>query len=235
MYNDYDMNDYRQVPCQGQIYVIQAGDTIYRISRRYGVTVEAILAVNPGLDPDRLFIGQRICIPVQLTCPGGQIYVIQANDTLFAIAARFNTTVNAIIAANPGLDPNRLFIGQRICIPVAPATCPGGQLYTIRAGDTVFALAQRFQVSVNAILAANPGLNPNALRIGQQICIPGRPQLNCPSGNIYVIRPGDNLYSIAQRNGITLQALINANPQLTDPSNLTVGTNICIPAPVREE
>ncbi|MBE3577690.1 MAG: LysM peptidoglycan-binding domain-containing protein, partial [Limnochordales bacterium] len=51
------------------------------------------------------------------SCPGGTIYVIRAGDTLFRLAQRFNTTVDAILRANPGLDPNRLVIGQQICIP----------------------------------------------------------------------------------------------------------------------
>jgi LysM repeat protein len=52
-------------------------------------------------------------------CPAGTTpYIIRAGDTFFSLARRFNTTVQAIIAANPGVDPNRLQIGQRICIPV---------------------------------------------------------------------------------------------------------------------
>ncbi|MBZ2175828.1 LysM domain-containing protein, partial [Schnuerera sp. xch1] len=88
---------------------------------------------------------------------------------------RFGVSVDAIIRANPGVDPNRLQIGQRICIP-RPGTptppCPNGFLYSIRAGDTFFLLAQRFGVSVDAIIRANPGVDPNRLQIGQLICIP---------------------------------------------------------------
>ena len=51
-------------------------------------------------------------------------------------------------------------------------SCPGGTLYTIRAGDTFFSLAARFNTSVDAIIEANPNVNPDALAIGQQICIP---------------------------------------------------------------
>jgi LysM repeat protein len=50
--------------------------------------------------------------------------------------------------------------------------CPGGTLYTIRPGDTIFALAQRFGTTVQAIIAANPGIDPLNLQIGQVICIP---------------------------------------------------------------
>lgn len=107
-------------------------------------------------------------------CPSGSTaYTVKSGDTLNAIAVRFGTSVAAIVAVNPGLNPNYIQIGQQICIPgTAGGTCPGGQLYTIKAGDTLFALATRFSVSVEAIQAANPGINPNALYIGQVICIP---------------------------------------------------------------
>jgi len=106
------------------------------------------------------------------SCPGGTIYIVRAGDTLYAIAQRFGTTVNALIAANPGINPNNLMIGQAICIPVAgPAPCPGF-IYTIQPGDTFFSLSQRFGVTVNALIAANPGVDPNRLMIGQRICIP---------------------------------------------------------------
>ncbi|NLW21797.1 MAG: LysM peptidoglycan-binding domain-containing protein, partial [Tissierellia bacterium] len=89
--------------------------------------------------------------------------------------------VQAIIAANPGIDPNNVQIGQVICIPQAAPTppCPNGFLYTIRPGDTLFLLSQRFNVSVQAIIAANPGIDPNNLQIGQVICIPRRCIVYC--------------------------------------------------------
>ena len=168
------------VPCPGgTLYTIRAGDTLFALAQRFGTTVQAIIAANPGIDPLRLQIGQVICIPrvapPPVPCPGGTLYTIRAGDTIFALAQRFGTTVQAIIAANPGIDPLRLQIGQVICIPrVAPppVPCPGGTLYTIRAGDTIFALAQRFGTTVQAIIAANPGIDPLRLRIGQVICIP---------------------------------------------------------------
>jgi len=159
----------------------KAGDTFYSIARRYNISVDALIAANPNVDPDNLRIGQQICIPGSTPppsgCPTGTTpYTIRSGDTFYSLARRFNTTVEAIQAANPGVDPNNLQIGQVICIPGTtppPGGCPTGTTpYTIRSGDTFFLLAQRFNTTVEAIQAANPNVNPNNLQIGQQICIP---------------------------------------------------------------
>jgi LysM repeat protein len=224
-----------ECPQGTQPYIIQAGDTYFSLAIRFNTTVAAIMAANPGVDPNRLQIGQRICIPgappMPGECPQGtQPYIIQAGDTYFSLANRFNTTVEAIIAANPNVDPNRLMIGQRICIPrPGLPPCPGGQYYTIRSGDTLFALANRFNVTVNAIIAANPGIDPMALRVGQIICIPAPAQGGCPSGTSeYIIRAGDTFFSIARRFNISVDALIAANPGV-DPDDLQIGQRICVP------
>ncbi|MEW6181768.1 MAG: LysM domain-containing protein [Bacillota bacterium] len=166
-------------PCPGGTfpYVIRAGDTCFALAQRFGTSVAAIQAANPGLNCDNLQIGQIICIPVGVppVCPAGTTpYIIRAGDTCFSLAQRFGTSVAAILAANPGLNCDNLQIGQTICIPVGvPPVCPAGTTpYIIRAGDTCFSLAQRFGTSVAAIQAANPGLNCNNLQIGQTICIP---------------------------------------------------------------
>lgn len=176
---------YRTCP-GGTIYTVRRGDTLASIANRYGITEAALRQANPFLNGIRLRPGLPICIPPRRTvrCPGGFIYTIAAGDTLFALANRYGTTVAAILRANPGIDPNRLFIGQRICIPVSrpsptpqpprPGQCPNGFFYTIVAGDTLYRLAIRFNTTVEAILRANPGIDPNRLFVGQRICIPGR-------------------------------------------------------------
>ncbi|HEX3044483.1 MAG TPA: LysM domain-containing protein [Bacillota bacterium] len=226
-----------QCPPGATTYIIRAGDTLFSLAERFGTTVAAILAANPGLDPNALQVGRTICIPAVPrpgTCPAGRTpYIIRAGDTLFSLAERFGTTVAAILAANPGLDPNALRIGQNICIPgvLPPTGCPTGTTtYTIRAGDTLFSLAQRFGTTVAAILAANPGLNPNALRIGQNICIPGViPPTTCPAGSTtYSIRAGDSLYRIALRLNTSVAAILALNPGI-NPTSLQIGQVICIP------
>ncbi|NLM36517.1 MAG: LysM peptidoglycan-binding domain-containing protein [Firmicutes bacterium] len=227
-----------QISCPGgTIYTIIPGDTLFALAQRFNTTVQAILNANPGLDPNSLQVGRLICIPVApgpAPCPGGFLYTIRSGDTFFSIARRFGTTVAALQAANPGVDPNRLQIGQQICVPArapAPGPCPGGFLYTIRAGDTFFSLASRFGVTVQALTSANPGVNPNNLQVGQQICIPAPAPIQTPatcSGFIYIIRSGDTLFSLAQRFGTTVAAITAANPGI-NPNQLQVGQQVCIP------
>ena len=179
-------------PCSGFFYTIRPGDTLFELAQRFGTTVSAIVAANPGIDPARLVPGQQICIPVQPSPPpcSGFFYTIRPGDTLFELAQRFGTTVSAIIAANPGIDPARLVPGQQICIPVQPSPPPcSGFFYTIRPGDTLFELAQRFGTTVSAIVAANPGIDPMRLVPGEQICIPVQPQP--PGPRCIVMAPTD--------------------------------------------
>lgn len=129
-----------------------------------------------------------------INCPGGTVYVIRSGDTFFSLAQRFGTTVEAIMTANPGVNPNALQVGQEICIPVAPPapTCPPGAFsYTIRAGDTLFSLARRYNTTVSAIIRLNPGIDPNNLRVGQIICIPRVEPIPVPRPRVIVLNPTD--------------------------------------------
>jgi LysM repeat protein len=248
-------NHYRQCPQGTGPYTIRAGDTLYIIAARHNTTVQAILNVNPGLNPNMLMIGQQICVPglqpqpAPGACPPGTApYTVRAGDVLYRIAAQNNTTVQAILAANPGLDPERLFIGQQICIPGAqpippPTTtpCSAGTIpYIIKAGDTLARIAVQYNTTVNAIINVNPGIEPTRLAIGQQICIPrNQPPVftGCPQDNYYVITAGDTLYMIAQYFNTSVSELLRVNPGI-NPNTLRVGQAICIPvapSPVRIE
>ncbi|MBW4828172.1 MAG: LysM peptidoglycan-binding domain-containing protein [Clostridiaceae bacterium] len=241
MYDSFEGQ--QRCPAGSFPYTIRSGDTLFLLARRFNTTVQAITAINPGIDPNNLQIGQVICIPGAMPpgpppCPNGFFYTIRQGDTLFNIGQRFNVSVEALLRANPGIDPNNLQIGQVICIPGAmppgPPPCPNGFFYTIRAGDTLFNIGQRFNVSVEALLRANPGIDPNNLQIGQVICIPramppGPPP--CPNGFFYTIRAGDTLFNIGQRFNVSVEALLRANPGI-DPNNLQIGQVICIPRPI---
>jgi LysM repeat protein len=101
-------------------YTIQAGDTFSSIASEFNTTVAAIEAVNPGVNPDDLQIGQVINIPGSPTVGG--TYTIQAGDTFSSIAAEIGTSVEALEAVNPGVNPDDLQVGQVINLP--PGTNP---------------------------------------------------------------------------------------------------------------
>jgi len=97
-------------------YVVQKGDTLYRIARRHAINLQALISANPQLrDPSRIVPGQVIYIPVR----SPNLYVIQAGDTFYEIARRFNISLNDLLLANPGVDPRRLRVGQTIVLPVS--------------------------------------------------------------------------------------------------------------------
>ncbi|MBM7614062.1 LysM peptidoglycan-binding domain-containing protein [Alkaliphilus hydrothermalis] len=229
-------------------YTIKSGDTFYSLAIRNNTTIEAIQAANPTVDPNNLQVGQVICIPTgtppppppppPATCPEGTTaYTIKAGDTFYSLSIRYNTTIEAIQVANPTVDPNNLRIGQVICIPrTTPPTCPTGTTpYTIKSGDTFYNLSIRYNTSVEAIRRANPGVDPDALRVGQIICMPGSLTPSCPVGSAaYTIEAGDTFFSLARRYNTTVDAIQALNPDV-DPNNLRIGQVICIPAERGEE
>lgn len=214
----------------GFIYVVQPGDSIYSISRKFGVSIDAILAANPQIvDPGVIYPGQKICIPYPDVpdCPEGFIYTVEPGDTIYTIAAEFDVTPGEILAANPQItDPNLIYPGQQICIPEAPEC--DGTIYTVKSGDTLMKIANANDLTLDELLAANPQItNPNQIFVGQEICIPNSTFI-C-DGEVYIVKAGDTMYKIAQRYNISLDDLIDANPQITDPAAINVGQKICIP------
>jgi LysM repeat protein len=100
---------------EGRYHVVQPGETLFSIGLRYGMTVEDLAAANNLLDPTSLQVGQRLLIP-SLT-KGRNTYVVQAGDTLYAIAQRFNTSVVALAALNDIAPPYAIKVGQTLVLP----------------------------------------------------------------------------------------------------------------------
>jgi len=99
-------------------HVVQWGENLTRIARRYGTTVWTIAQANSLWDINYIRIGQVLLIPISGPTPGhGRVYVVQPSDTLSAIAWRFGTTVWAIAQVNGIWNPNLIYIGQRLYIP----------------------------------------------------------------------------------------------------------------------
>ncbi|MDD3704592.1 MAG: LysM peptidoglycan-binding domain-containing protein [Clostridiaceae bacterium] len=135
--------------------------------------------------------------------PGTFIYYIRSGDTLYRLARRYNTTVDAIVNANPGLDPHWLRVAQGICIPRQPVfpDCLSGTYYTVRYGDTLNKIAQRNNIPLQALLLANPGIaNPDLIYVNQVICIPELPSVRPLRNKIVVNVEGMTEYREATLN-----------------------------------
>lgn len=95
-----------------QIEVVNPGESLWAIARRYGVTVDDIVRINEIDEPARLAVGQALLIPTKDT-----VHVVSAGESLWTIARRYGVTVDELIRANQLQNPSQLYIGQRLRIP----------------------------------------------------------------------------------------------------------------------
>jgi lysozyme len=183
-------------------YVVQPGDTLFKIAQRFNVNPAALISANNLANPNLIYVGQRLIIPGSGGASGpvatqppastgtaGSTYTVQPGDTLYKIMLKFNVTASAVIAANGLTNPNLLFIGQRLIIPGVGGTVPvatvpvmtaqptapatSGSVYIVQAGDTLYRIAAKLNVDAAALIAANKLTNPNLIYVGQQLILPG--------------------------------------------------------------
>jgi LysM repeat protein len=176
----------------------------------------------------QLVVGIGVAEAAESSCT---YYTVQWGDTLYSIARRYGTTVQAIAQANGIVNPSLIRVGQVLCIPSWPAPPPpSGVYYTVQRGDTLYSIARRYGTTVASIAQANGILNPAFIRVGQVLFIPTWPAPPPPSGVYYTVQWGDTLYSIARRYGTTVWAIVVAN-NISNPSLIYRGQVLFIPGP----
>ena len=97
-------------------YTVRKGNTLLGIAQFFGTTVDKILSMNQISDPNMIYVGQTINVPVDTDIADGYIYVTRPGDTLWSIAQRFGTTVEAIAKKNGMCNPNMIYPGTRLYI-----------------------------------------------------------------------------------------------------------------------
>lgn len=155
-------------------YIVQPGDTLYSIARKHNTTVDAIIAANPGINPNLIHPGQVIMIPSSSTPPGGTEYIVKSGDTLYGIAARHNVDLQELIRVNGIQSPYIIYPGQKLIIPGASTPPSGTQTYTVKAGDTLYSIAQKFNVSLEELIGINNLSDPDNISPGQKLIIPNK-------------------------------------------------------------
>jgi len=216
----------------GTSVTVVSGDTLRKIADRCGTTVSALQRANPEIgNGDLIYPGQVLLLPGSILGTDGSylIYIVARGDALKALAARFGSTVESIMASNPGIsNVNLIYEGQRLTIyttiPGNPPPPPPhtGQSYYVQNGDTLRFIAAKFGTTVDAVLKVNPNIsNPNVIYVGQAISIPA-------GVTTYVIQKGDTLRIIANKFGTTVDALLALNPKISNPNVIYIGQVITV-------
>jgi LysM repeat protein len=157
---------------------------------------------------------------------GTGTHTVARGETLGGIAARYGTTASELARANGIGNPNRIYAGATLSLPGAaePAAAPASSSYTVQRGDTLGSIASRAGTSIATLVSLNGIKNPNLVRVGQVLSLPGAapaatgaPAATTPAGGAtqHVVRPGETISGIAARYGISQGQLIGANG-LTD-------------------
>ena len=221
---------YKYVPLVGSdYYVVKKGDTLWSIARAYGLTVERLKSLN-NLTSNNLTIGDSLIVKdssgnsdSSSSVDNNKYYIVKKGDSLYSIARRNNMMVDELKSLN-NLTSNILSIGQKLIIS-SGSNVPNN-VYVVKKGDTLWSIANNFNVSVNDLKNANNKSN-NSLSIGEQLIIPGKSTGENVSTTIYTVKSGDNLYSIARRYNVTVNEIKSLN-NLTS-NLLSIGQKLSIP------
>jgi membrane-bound lytic murein transglycosylase D len=255
-------------PSKVRTYVVQLGDNLGSISRRFGISQESLRVWNhieawsnvkngdtiyvskPDLKPSS-FVQQRVALKK------GEKYIVQAGDTYAAIAKKYKVPVFLLLQANNGFT-KRLTVGDSLSIPayVRPPRKMSGAvddgnpvveppkvvnvddsqsksksskknatsskssknttiIYTVAAGDNLYAIAKKFDTSVSAIRDMNEMGNSSNIKVGQKLKIPGSgaPAVSTPKVEevTHVVKKGEGLWDISRQYGVTIEDIVKWN------------------------
>ncbi len=180
------------------IHVVQRGETLFRIALRYGLAIDDLSRANGLSNPNNIQVGQRLLIPgADPVAPESLIHTVETGETLQSIAAQYGVTIELLVATNNLVSMDRINVGQLLRIPsrefdatptqlptavptTTPSEPPPAIIHTVQSGETLFRIATRYGVTVNAMVAANDISDPTLIFAGQQLIIPGYtpPQLS---------------------------------------------------------
>lgn len=178
-------------------YTVVKGDSLWGIAKKNGITVAELAAANNLSAKAGVRIGQKLIVPGSVAgesvaavpaeakaAPAGVSYTVMPGDTLSGIAKKSGTTVNALRTANR-LSGDMLRAGQTLIVPTAikpastnasPAaasTSSGSFTHLVKPGDTLGAIALKYNVSVGELATVNNITDPTRLRAGQELKVPG--------------------------------------------------------------
>lgn len=194
-----------------------------------------------------IIAGSSIKVMAQATAESGYfLHTVTKGQSLYSISSMYNVTIDDIVRLNPGSD-KQIREGAALKIPQAATTNSDKPVFhTIQAGETLYRLSVKYNVTTQAICEANPGLSTENFRSGQVIIIPvqsdSKPQKETPKieeqentnvkmndwKDMHKVERKETIFSISREYGITEEELIAANPELKT-GKLKKGTFLFIP------
>lgn len=217
-----------QPPSAGDyfLYTVKNKETLYGISKKFGVEIQQILKLNPETG-NTLKEGQTIKLPSESSKgsktnqePEGKTinHTVQPGETLYSISKKYNITLAEIEKANPGIT-GAIKTGQVLVIPLKGGKSPDiddkksqteGALkkHTVATGETIYSISREYSVETDSIYKLNPGLTENIF-VGQVLNIP-----NAKKENFiwHKAEKNDKLQNIAEKYNVSYSDILDANP-----------------------
>ncbi|MCD8310747.1 MAG: LysM peptidoglycan-binding domain-containing protein, partial [Prevotellaceae bacterium] len=189
------------------------------------------------------------------------LHTIEKGQSLYSIASMYGVSQADIIKLNPGSE-QKIYAGKQLRIPRGASNVQTQTYHTIEAGETLYRLTVKYNVSAKAICDANPGLSAQNFRIGQVILIPSeaeaaaaantdgtagatattgtadtsiQPAVQSNCRDMHRVEKKETVYSISRAYGITEAELIAANPELKGGTKIKKGSYLCIPYSTAEK
>lgn len=191
-----------------------------------------INGINANVDLDyftnQILLSDSSTIPEQETSPANpddvESITVVSGDTLSYLAIEYGTTVERLVELNNISNPNLIFAGESLLVPVNGASSTETTIqYIVRSGDTLNKIAYEYGTTVNAIVRLNNIQNPNLIFVNQIIQIPSsRTILGDTSHILYTVKPGNTLSQIALEYGTTVERLVELN-DISNPNLIFVG------------
>ena len=250
-----------------QSYTVKRGEYLKLIADRYALSNQELADLTPGLNAgSNLLVGQKINVPLNdvksLATSSAKAspvkaepqfkvesYKVQRGDTLYSIASQSKMSLSELADLNNLSTNSGLQVGQSIKIP-AGSTVP--DTYTVQSGDSLTAIASKYNLGMDYIADLNNMSRTAGLRVGQKLKLTGEvPAVETPktvekqttasnnSTDIHVVKSGETLNSIARKYHLQLNYLAELN-NLSRTANVRVGQRLKIegdvdPAPIKTE
>ncbi len=227
-------------------YEVKPGEGLFSISRIFELPIDQILKYNPSAK-DGLMNGQKLNIPIppskqKLVLDQNSVFYhnIERGETVYTLAAMYNTTPEAIYKLNPSARDG-ITVGAVLEIPqrkiISDVKEENYRYHTISPKETLYSVSRTYSLTPENIIAANPGLSVQTFQIGKTIRIPffeSNETFTSYAGPVVVeqqrhkVNRGETLFSISQQYGVTVAELENQNPGIST-TELSTNSTLIIP------